>query len=61
MLEVLHRLLLVTGSWELMVIECLGISQIIWQWQQQGGYVPKGVRGTMGGAQLHCPVFSEDP
>ena len=26
-----------------------------WQWQWQGMSVPRGVRATMGGAQLQCP------
>ena len=34
---------------------CLGGAQSIWQWQQQAVCVPRGVRATMGGAQLQCP------
>ena len=48
----LHRLLLVVGSWEGTVIKHLGIAQSIWQWQEQGGCVPRGVRVTMAGARL---------
>ena len=33
----------------------LGGNQSIWQWQQQSVCVPRGVRGTMGAAQLQTP------
>ena len=29
----------------------------VWQWQQQDGYVPRGVRATAGGARLQCPIL----
>ena len=54
MQEVLHQLLLVIGSWEGPVIELLGATQSVWQWQLQGRCVPRGVRATCS-AWLHCP------
>ena len=39
---------------------CMGADQSIWQWQQQGGYVPRGVRATMGGAWLQCRLFCQN-
>ena len=35
----------------------IGGTQSIWQWQQQGGCIPRGVRVTKGGAQLQCPLL----
>ena len=32
-----------------------GGAQSLWQWQQQGMCVPRGVRTTTGCAQLQCP------
>ena len=31
---------------------CVGAAQSIWHWQQQGVFVPRGVKASMGGAQL---------
>ena len=42
--EVLHRLFLVVGSWEVTEIWHMGSALNIQQWQQQGRCVPKGVR-----------------
>ena len=57
MQEVLHQLLLVVGSWEGTVTECVGITLSVWQWQLQGGCVPRGVRVTAYGAWLQCPLL----
>lgn len=54
---VLHQLLLVVGSWEGTVTKFLAATQSVWQWQLQGGCVPKGVRATAYGAWLQCPLF----
>ena len=52
------RLLLVAGSWEVTVIRHVwGPAWSIWQWQHQGGCVPKGARAAMGGAQFPWPLF----
>ena len=32
----LHKLLLVAGSWEVTVIKPVGAAQSVWRWQQQG-------------------------
>ena len=32
----------------------VGSAQSLWQWQQQGMYVPRGVRAT-GDARMQCP------
>ena len=55
--KVLHRLLLVAGSWKVTMIKHVGASQSILRWQQQGGSVPREVRATTGGTQLQCPLF----
>ena len=55
--EVLHQLLLVVGSWEVIFSKCLGSPQRFWQWQLQGGRVPRGVRATVYGSWLQCPPF----
>ena len=57
MQEVLHQLLLVVGAWEGTVIKHLGTSQRVWQWQLQGGCVPRGVTATTCGIWLQCPLF----
>ena len=44
MQQVLQQLLLVVGSWEGTVTKCLAATQSVWQWQLQGGCVPRGVR-----------------
>ena len=59
MQEVLHSLLLVAGSWEVMVIKCMGTAWSVWQWHQQSKCVPRGVRATMGGALLQFPLFCQ--
>ena len=38
---------------------CVGGTQSIWQWQQQGRDVPRGMRATMGGAWLQCPLLCQ--
>ena len=55
--EVLHKLLLVAGSWEGAVIRCLGTAQSVWQWQQQGRCAPRGARATTGGILSQCPLW----
>ena len=55
--EVLHQLLLVVGSWEGTATKCLGTTQSVCQWQLWGGCVPRGVRATVYGAWLQCPLF----
>ena len=35
--------------------EGVGSTQSLWQWQQQGMCLPRGVRATVGGVWLHCP------
>ena len=37
--------------------ECLGAAQSICQWQLQDGCVPRGVRATVFGAWLQCPLL----
>ena len=39
----------VAGSWEGTVIKHMGTAQSVWQWQQLGGYAPRGARATTGG------------
>ena len=33
----------------------VGSTQNVWQWQQQGRYVPRGARAPIGGVQSLCP------
>ena len=40
-------MLLVVGSSERTVTKCLAAAQSIWQWQLQGGCVPRGVRAQL--------------
>ena len=40
--KVLYQLLLIVGSWEWTVIKQVGAAQSIWQWQLQGGCIPRG-------------------
>jgi len=35
----------------------VGGTKSLWQWQQQGMCVSKGVRAIAGGTQLHCPLL----
>ena len=37
-------MLLVAGSWEVIEIRRVGTAWNIWQWQQQGRCVPRGVK-----------------
>ena len=37
--------------------QCLGTAQSFWQWQLQGGHVPRGVRVAAYGAWLQFPLF----
>lgn len=50
-------MLLVVWCWEGTVIKHVGAALSIWQWQQQGRCIPRGVRATMGCAWLQCPLF----
>ena len=36
---------------------CVGAAWSVWQWQQQGGCVSRGVKATTSGAWLQCPIF----
>ena len=45
----------VAGSWKATEIRHVGTAQNIWQWQQQGGCVPRGVRAPTGGVWSQCP------
>ena len=44
--EVLHKLLLVVGSWEGSVIKSLGTAQSIWQWAAAGQVCSQGSKGN---------------
>ena len=57
----LHHLFLVVGSWEGTVIKHLGSAQHIWQWQLQGGCIPREVRTRKCGTWLQYPLFLADP
>ena len=59
MQEVLYKLLLGVGSWEVTVINHLGIAHSIWQWQLQDGCVTSEVKATMGGAVLSFFFFCQ--
>lgn len=48
----LHRLLLVAGSWEVTEIRRVGTSWSVWQGQQRGRCVPRGVRAPTGGVHI---------
>ena len=48
---VLHRLLLVSGSWEVTEIKHVGMAWGVWQWRQLGWCSPRGVRAITGGVQ----------
>ena len=50
----LYRLLLVAGSWKVTEIRHVGTVQSVWQWQQQSGYVPRGLRAPTGSVQSQC-------
>ena len=50
----LHRLLLVAGSWDVTEIKCVGTAWSFWQWQQQGWCVPRGTRAPTGGVRQNA-------
>ena len=56
-----HKLFLVAGPCKVAVTPKAGIgsTQRVWQWQQQGVCIPRGVRATVGGAQLQCPPLCQ--
>ena len=52
-----YRLLLVAGSWEVVMVfrQGFGGAWNIQQWQQQDVCISGGVRAMTGGVQLQCP------